>query len=90
MYADKTKAYSSKKDRKRRKTDAENISNCEKYWSHGFGKDPARCTTPNVYGKDFTGEINYPGRAKQLLGYKPTTKPTATEKKYLQRNEYDW
>ena len=53
------------------KTKSDNISNCENYWSTGRRRD--RCSDNEYAGKD----INYPGKAKQLLEYFPTYKPAS-------------
>lgn len=67
------------------KTVAENIHNCEEYWSvdnHIRGRCRSK-THAGVIKPDGTvvkGDIDYPGRARQLLRYFPTSQSkTRTE-----------
>jgi hypothetical protein len=50
------------------KFESENISNCKKYWSDKYGKDPRRCD--RLGKKEST--INYPGMLKLNLGKTPS------------------
>jgi len=61
------------------KTDAENISNCEKYWSRG--KDPALCAAKSSV-------IDYPGKIRKDMGYKPTYKANAPEDGLVRHGEW--
>jgi hypothetical protein len=53
------------------KTQYENISNCKKYWSDKYGKDPKRCDNEAKIesGKSYK---NYPGILKLNLGKTPS------------------
>jgi len=62
------------------KTVAENIRNCENYWSEGKpnnkycrNKRYAGVISPDGHVVE-EGDIDYPGRARQLLGYYPISK----------------
>ena len=75
----KRKRIRRKKTLRGGKTNAENISNCENYWSHG--KARSRCAA-------LSSVIDYPGMKRKAFGDKPTYTSNAMEEGQVRHNEW--